>query len=100
MARARKKRFQLLRTIVLGALVFIITGMIAGGIAQSVLIFMLTGYITGTTIIVPVWGMFALYLGIIAFIGLTYYLDHELEQHYLRKHQASRKLPRRRYSHI
>jgi hypothetical protein len=100
MARTRKKKHQLLSNLVLGTLVFMMLGMIAGGLAQSILIFMLTGYITGTDYVVPVWGMFCLYGGIAAFLVLTYAIDKELENKYVKKIRTTGKLPRRRYSHI
>lgn len=100
MARARKNRHQLLRNVVLGALVFMMLGMIAGSLAQNILIFMLTGYIAGTDYVVPVWGMYCLYGGIVAFIAFTYAVDKELEQHYVKKIRTTGKLPRRRYGHI
>lgn len=99
MARRRKNKHNQLSNIVLGALVFITLGMIAGGLAQNILIFMLTGYIMGTDYVVPVWGMFIIYGGIIAAFALTYAVDKELESIYVKK-TKSRKLPRRRYSHI
>lgn len=100
MARTRKKKHQLLSTLVLGTLVFMMLGMIAGGLAQNILIFMLTGYIAGTEYIVPVWGMFCLYGGIVAFLVLTYAIDKELENKYVKKIRTNGKLPRRRFSHI
>lgn len=99
MARPRKIRYQKLRNFVLGALVFIMLGMIIGGLAQAIIVFMLTGIISGTNIVVPVWGMVVLYMSIAAFVGLTYHIDRELENHYLQKLNAQRRLPRRRYSH-
>ena len=91
MARAKKKRYQILRNVVLGTLVFIMLGMILGGIAQATIVFMLTGIISGTTIVVPVWGMLALYMSIIAGISLTYYIDRELEYRYAQKIKTSGK---------
>ena len=91
MARAKKKRYQLLRNVVLGALVFIMLGMILGGIAQATIVFMLTGIISGTTIVIPVWGMLALYMSIIAGVSLTYYIDRELEYRYAQKIKTSGK---------
>lgn len=98
MARAKKKQYQVLRNVVLGTLVFIMLGMMVGGLAQAVLIFMLTGIVEGTPIVVPIWGMLTIYMSIIAFICLTYYIDRELEQQHLKRLQAPSKLPRRRYS--
>lgn len=100
MARARKKRYQILRNLVLGALIFIMLGMIAGSVAQNILIFMLTGYIMGTDYSVPVWGMYCIYSGVVAFIVLTYVTDKELESYYVKKIRTTGKLPRRRYGHI
>lgn len=100
MARARKNRYQPLRNVVLGALVFLTLGAIVGGLAQNILIFMLTGYIVGTEYSVPVWGMYCIYGSVVAFIALTYVADKELENYYLKKIRSTGKLPRRRYSHI
>ena len=91
MARTKKKRYQLLRNVVLGTLVFIMLGMILGGIAQATIVFMLTGIISGTTIVVPVWGMLAIYLTIVAGVSLTYYIDRELEYRYVQKIKTSGK---------
>lgn len=100
MTRTRKKKHQLLSTVVLGTVVFMMLGMIAGGLAQNILIFMLTGYIAGTEYVVPVWGMFCLYGGIVAFLIMTYAVDKELENKYVKKIRAGGKLPRRRYGQI
>lgn len=97
MARAKKVRYQLLRNAVLGTLLFIMLGMIVGGLAQATLIFMLTGIISGTTVVVPVWGMAVIYTSILAVIGLTYYIDRELETQHLQKLQNRSKLPHRRF---
>lgn len=97
MAKVKKKRYQLLRNIVLGALVFILLANIAGGLAQATIIFMLTGIIGGTNIVVPVWGMVTLYMGLVCLLALTYYIDRELESQHLKKLEAANKLPRRRY---
>lgn len=97
MAKAKKKRYQLLRDVVLGALVFIMLAVISGGIAQAAVVFMLTGIVGDTNIVVPVWGMVALYMGVLSLISLTYYIDRELELQHLKKLEAVNKLPRRRY---
>ncbi len=76
MAQAKKKRHQLLRNVALGALVFIMAGALLGSIIQAILVFMLTGIISGTTIVVPVWGMIVVYLFIVMGFSLVYYLDH------------------------
>ncbi len=99
MAKSRKNKYTGLHNIILGALVFVTLGILVGGLAQAILVFMLTGLISGTTYVVPVWGMFTIYAGIAGFILLTYLVDYELEARFTKKHQASR-LPRRRYSHI
>lgn len=98
MARKRKVRYQLLRNIVLGAVILIMLGALIGGAAQSVVIFMLTGRIDGTPFVVPVWGMFALYFGVAGFIGLLHFVDRELENQYRQK--PAGRLPSRRYGHI
>lgn len=97
MACAKKRRFQLIRNLVLGALVFSMLGMLIGGLAQSVIIFMLTGIVIGTPIVVPVWGMFALYVSICGFILLTYRIDRDLEKRYTES--LSKKRYARPYGH-
>lgn len=100
MARRRKNKHNLLRNIVLSTLVFMTLGMIAGSLAQNILIFMLTGYITGTDYVIPVWGMFCIYGGIAAVLALTYAIDMEPEPQAAKKARLKGKAPRRRYSHI
>ena len=85
MSRTKKRRFQVLRNVVLGTLVFLMLAMLIGGLAERVIVFMLTGIIDGTTYVVPVWGMYCIYSGIIVFLLFTYYIDRELENHHLKQ---------------
>lgn len=64
MARVRKKRYQLLRNVVLGALVFLMASILILGLLQGLIVFMLTGNIAGTPLTVPTWGMVLLYVGV------------------------------------
>lgn len=98
MARAYKRRFQFLRNAILAALLSTMAGMVLGGVAEKIAIFMLTGIISGTPYTVPVWGMFALYSGVIIVFLLSYLVDRELERKHLNRIQQ-RQLPKRRYSH-
>lgn len=97
MARTRKKRYQLLRNVVLGALIVMMLAMIVGAMAHAIMIFMLTGIISGTTIVVPVWGMATLYISIVVLVGLSHYLDRALKNQYLRQFNGKTTLPRRRF---
>lgn len=99
MARRRKVRYQAIRNIVLGALVFIMLSAIVGSLTQTLIVFMLTGRIPGTVFVIPVWGMFMLYTSILGSVALTYYADRELEKK-LKEKPKNNQLPRRRYGHI
>lgn len=81
MARARKTRYQFLRTVVLGMVVFVVLGALIGSFIQAALIFMLTGIISGTQVVIPVWGMALIYAGIIGGPTVWYLIDHPLPGH-------------------
>lgn len=99
MSRVKKTPHQFLRNVVTGSLVAVVVVAIGGGIMKNVLVFMLTGIVEGTSIVVPVGGMFALYAIILAFIvgdRIVAYLVTPAET----KPKARRQAPaRRRYSH-
>lgn len=99
MRRIKKTPHQFLRNVVTGSLVAIVVVALMGGIMQNVLIFMLTGIIEGTGVVVPVWGMFALYASI-----LTLFVGDRLVTYFLTPVETKPKTPRhtparRRYSH-
>lgn len=96
MARRRKIRYQLLRNIVLGALVIVLLGAIISSLAQGIIVFMLTGRIPGTLFVVPVWGMFLLYTSILGGVTLVHYLGRPPKK----PTTPNYRLPRRRYGHI
>ena len=99
MRRVKKTPHQFLRNVVTGSLVAVVVVAIGGGIMKNVLVFMLTGIVEGTTVVVPVGGMFTLYA-----IILTLIVGDRLVAYFLTpvetKPKTRRQAPaRRRYSH-
>lgn len=86
-----------MHNLVLMCLVSLLVGFAVVSMAQDIMMFMLTGRISSTDIVVPVWGMYALYGGIACIVLLSYLISYELDARY-RKQRAA--LPRRRYGHI
>ncbi len=99
MRRVKKTPHQFLRNIVTSSLVAVVVVAIGGGIMQNVFIFMLTGIIEGTGIVVPVGGMFALYASILTLIVgdrlIAYFMTPVTTKPKVRRHASVR----RRYSH-
>lgn len=94
-----------MRNIVTGSLVAVVVVAIGGGIMKNVLVFMLTGIIEGTGVVVPVWGMFTLYAGILTLIVGDRILMHFFIPTTEKKPKTKRTViprqasVRRRYSH-
>ena len=81
MARVRKKRYQALRTVVLGTTVLFVLSTLLGSLAEAIFIFMLTGIVAGTSVVVPVWGVLAIYAGIAAATAVTYTVSRQARLH-------------------
>ncbi len=45
---------------------------LVGSLTEALLIFMLTGIISGTSVVVPVWGVLAIYAGIIGAFAVNF----------------------------
>ncbi len=107
MATIKRAKYQFLRNLVTGSLVTIVLVALIGGLMKNILIFMLTGIIEGTSIVVPVWGMYLIYAGIFLVIIADMYLEYRLENRHIKTIRVinptpvlpARQLPRRRYSH-
>lgn len=99
MGRIKKTPHQFLRNVVTGSLVAVVVVAICGGIMKHLLIFMLTGIIEGTGIVVPVAGMFALYATILLLVVgdrlITYFMTPAETKPKVRRQAPAR----RRYSH-
>lgn len=100
MRRVKKTPHQFLRNIVTGSLVAITAVVIGGGILQNVMLFMLSGMIAGTGIVIPVGGMFTLYVSIfLLFVGdrvITYFFTPIDSKPKVRRASST---TRRRYVH-